>query len=71
MAQDLRKLIEEVKKATKDIKDNAMKIVNTLEETISNDVIKERKISLFLRLRLRRQNVTIEEEGSSSICNNY
>ena len=71
MAQDLRKLVKKVKKATIIIKDNATKVVNTLEEVMSNNVTKEDEISLFLRLKLQRQDVTIEEKEVLSICNNY
>ena len=71
MAQDLRRLVEEVEKTTSNIKDNAIEVVNTLENVISNDAIKDKETSLFLRLKLRRQNATIEEKETSSICNNY
>ena len=71
MTHDLRRFVEEVEKATINIKDNAIEIVNTFEDVIGNDVIRNKKISLFLRFRLRRQNVTIEEEKVSSMCNNY
>ena len=71
MTQNLRKLVEEVEKTTIIIKDNATKVVNTLEEIISNDAIKKDEISLPLRFKLRRQNVTIKKKGNSSICNNY
>ena len=72
MAHDLRKLAKEVEKATINTKDNAIEIVNTLENAIGNDATKNTKISLPLRPRLRRQNATIkEEEKGPSICNNY
>ena len=71
MTNDFRKLAKEVEKATINIKNNAIEIVDTLEEVIGNDVTKEEEISLILRSRLRRQNVTIEEKKVSSICNNY
>ena len=71
MTRDLRKLIKEVERTTIVIKNNATKVVNILEEVISNDVIKKEKISLFLRLKLQRQNVVIEKEKISSICDNY
>ena len=71
MAHDLWKLVKEVEKATINIKDNAIEIVNTFEDVIGNDVTRNKEILLLLRFRLRRQNVTIKEEESSSICNNY
>ena len=71
MTKDLRKLAKKVEKAMIDIKDNAIKVVNTLEEIIGNDATKENEISLFLRLKLRRQDITIEEKKTSSICINY
>ena len=71
MAQDLRKLAEEIKKATIVIKDNATKVVNILEEAISNDVTKKDEISLLLRFKLRRQKTTITKKKIPSICNNY
>ena len=71
MTHDLRKLVEEVEKTTINIKDNATRIVNTLEEVIGNDATKENKIPLSLRFKLRRQDATIKEEKSSSICDNY
>ena len=71
MTQDLRKLAKEVEKATTIIKDNATKIVNTLEEVISNDATKKDEIPLLLRSKLRRQNVKVEERKVSPICNNY
>ena len=71
MTQDLRKLVEEIEKATINIKDNATKIVNTLEEVIGNDVNQEGEIPLPLRLKLRRQDVTIKQEKSPPICDNY
>ena len=71
MANDFRRLVEEIERATIKIKNNAIKVVNTLEEVMSNDVIKGKKISLFLRLRLRRQDATIKEKKNSSICDNY
>ena len=71
MTQNLRKLVEEIEKTTIDIKNNAIKIVNILEEVMSNNVIKEKEISLLLRFKLRRQGVTIEEEKNSPMCDNY
>ena len=53
MTHDLRKLVEEVEKATINIKDNAIEVVDTLEDVISNDATKESEIPLLLRLRLR------------------
>ena len=71
MTHDLQRLVEEVEKATINIKDNAIEVVDILEEVISNDATKDKEISLLLRLRLRRQNVTIEEKKISSMCDNY
>ena len=71
MTQNLRKLAKEIEKAMINIKDNAIKVVNTLEEVINNDVTTKNEILLLLRLRLRRQDVTIKEEKTSSMCNNY
>ena len=71
MTHDFRKLIEEVEKVMINIKDNAIEIVNTLEDVISNVATTKNEISLFLRFRLRRQNVTIEEKKILSMCNNY
>ena len=71
MTQDLRKLVEEVERATINIKDNAIRVVDTLEEVMSNDATKEKEILLFLRLRLQRQDVIVEKKEISSICNNY
>ena len=70
MTKNLRKLAKEIEKAMINIKDNATKVVNTLEEVISNDVTKEEDISLLLRFKLQRQNVTIKEENLS-MCDNY
>ena len=53
MTYNFRKLAKEVEKATINIKDNAIEVMNTLENVISNDVIKEEKISLLLRFKLR------------------
>ena len=71
MTNDLRKLAKEVEKATIEIKDNAIEIVNTLEAFISNDVTKSKEISLFLRFKLQRQNVTIEENQFVQECEEY
>ena len=71
MANDLQKLAKEVERATIDIKDNATRVVNTLEKIIGNVVTNEKKISLLLRFKLQRQDVTIEKEENSSICNKY
>ena len=62
MTNDFWRLAKKVERTTIDIKDNAIEVVNTLEENIGNDVIKEEEISLLLRFRLQRQNVTIEEK---------
>ena len=70
MTNDLRQLVKKVEE-TINIKDNATKVVNTLEEVINNDVTKESEIPLFLRFKLQRQNVIVEEEEISSICDNY
>ena len=71
MINDLRKLAKKVEKTTIEIKNNAIEIVNTLETFISNDVINKKKISLFLRLKLQRQNVTIEEKQLMFECEKY
>ena len=71
MANDFRKLAKKMKKATINTKDNATRVVDILEKVISNDVTKESEISLFLRFRLQRQNVTIEKKKSSSMCDKY
>ena len=71
MAKNLRKLAKEVEKATINIKDNVIEVMNTLEKVISNDVTTKNEISLLLRLKLQRQNVTIEEEKISLTCENY
>ena len=71
MAHDLRQFAKKIEKATINIKDNAIKVVNILEEVISNDVTKKNEISLFLRFRLQRQNATIKEKKIPSICVNY
>ena len=71
MINDLRKLAKEVEKATIEIKNNAIKIVNTLEAFISNDVTKDKKISLLLRFKLQRQDVTIEESQFVLECEKY
>ena len=71
MTKDLRKLAKEVEKTTIDIKDNATRVVDTLEKAISNDATKENEIPLPLRPRLRRQNATIKKEGNPSICDKY
>ena len=70
MTKNFRKFAKKVEKTTINIKNNAIEVVNTLEEIISNDVTKENEISLLLRFKLQRQNVTIEEK-TSSMCNNY
>ena len=62
MTYDFRKLVEEVEKATINIKDNAIEVVNTLEDAISNDAIKNKKISLLLRIKLRRQGASVEKD---------
>ena len=71
MINDFRELAKEIKRATINIKDNAIEVVDTLEEAIDNDVIKENEISLFLRFKLQRQNVTITKEKNPSMCDNY
>ena len=71
MTHDLRKLVEKIEKATINIKDNAIEIVDTLEDVISNDVIRNKEISLFLRFKLQRRDVTIEEKEVPPMCNNY
>ena len=58
---DLRKLVEEIEEATINIKDNAIEVVNIFEDVINNDVTRNKKISLFLRFKLRRQNAIVEE----------
>ena len=69
MINDLRKLAKKVEKATIEIKDNAIKIVDTLEASIGNDATKGKKISLPLRFKLQRQNVTIK--GNQYKCEEY
>ena len=71
MINDLRKLAKKVEKTTIEIKDNAIEIVNTLEASISNDAIKDKEISLFLRLKLQRQNITIEGSQLVHECKEY
>ena len=71
MTYDLQKLAKEVEKTTINIKNNAIEVVDTLENVISNDAIKEGEISLPLRLRLRRQSATIEKNKASSMCDKY
>ena len=71
MTHDFWKLIKEVEKATINIKDNAIEVVNTLEDVIDNDVTRNKEISLSLRFKLLRQDVIIKEKKNSSICNNY
>ena len=71
MTQDLRKLAKEVEKATINIKDNTIEIVNILEKVISNDATKEEEIPLPLQVKLRRRDVTINEEEIPSMCDNY
>ena len=71
MTHDLRKLVEEVEKATINIKDNATKVVDTLEEAINNDATQEEKIPLPLRPRLLRQDAIIEEKEVPPICDKY
>ena len=53
MTHDLRRLVEEVEKTTINIKNNATEVVNTLEDAISNDVTRNKEISLPLRFKLR------------------
>ena len=71
MTNDFRKLVEKIEKATINIKNNVIEVVNIFEKIISNDVTKESEISLFLRFKLQRQDVTIKEKKISSICDNY
>ena len=71
MIYDFRKFVEKVEKAMINIKNNAIKVVNTLENVISNDVTKNKEISLLLRFKLRRQNAIIEKNQFSSKCDNY
>ena len=71
MTYDFQKFVEEVEKTTINIKNNAIKVVNTLEDVIGNDVTRNKEISLFLRFKLRRQDVTIKEKKTSSIYDNY
>ena len=71
MTHDFRKFTKKIKKATINIKDNIIKIVNIFENVINNNVIKNKKISLFLRFKLRRQNTIIEENQFSLKYNNY
>ena len=71
MTHDLRKFVEKIEKATIKFKDNAIEIVNILEEVISNDVTRNKEIPLPLRLKLRRQDATIKGKEASPICNNY
>ena len=71
MTYDFRKFIEKIEKATINIKDNAIEIVNIFEKVISNDATKKKKISLLLRFKLRKQNVIIDEKKITSICDNY
>ena len=71
MINDLRKFAKEVEKTTIEIKNNAIEIVDTLEAFIGNDVINKKEISLFLRLKLQRQNATIEEKQLVFECEKY
>ena len=71
MTHDFRKFVKKVEKTTINIKNNATKIVNILEKIINNDVTKKNEISLFLRFKLSKRNVTIEKKKNSSICDKY
>ena len=71
MINDLRKFVEKIKKTTIKIKNNAIKVVNILEAIINNDVTKNKKISLFLRFKLQRQNANMRENQITTICNKY
>ena len=71
MINDLRKLAKEVEKTTIEIKDNTIEIVNIFEASIGNDATKNKKISLPLRLKLQRQDVTIEESQLVHECEKY
>ena len=53
MTHDFRKFTKKVEKTTINIKNNTIKVVNIFEDVISNDVIKNKKISLFLRFKLQ------------------
>ena len=71
MTNDLRKLAKKIEKATIEIKDNAIEIVNTLKTSISNDATKDKEISLPLRFKLQRQDVTIEGNQLVHECEEY
>ena len=71
MTNDLRKLVEEVEKATINTKDSAIEVVDTLEDAIGSDAIGNKEIPLLLRPRLRWQDATVEEKEVSLVCNNY
>ena len=71
MINDLRKLTKEVEKATIEIKDNATKVVDTLEASIGSDAITSKEISLSLRFKLQRQNATIKESQFVHECEEY
>ena len=71
MAHDLRKLAEEIEKATVKFKGNAIEIVDTLEEAIGSDATKNEEISLPLRFRLRQRDATIKGKEVPPMCNNY
>ena len=66
---DFRRFVEEVEKTI--VKSNATKVVDTLEEVMSNDVMKKEEIPLLLRFKLRRRNITIKKKKTSSIYDNY
>ena len=71
MTNDLRKLAKEIEKATIEIKNNAIEVVNTLETFINNDVTKRKEISLSLRFRLQRQSAKVEEGQPILECEKY
>ena len=71
MTNDFQEFAKKVERITNNIKDNATKVVDTLEEAIGNDATKENEISILLRFKLQRQDVIVEEKKTSSICINY
>ena len=71
MINDLRKLAKKVEKTTIEIKDNAIKIEDTLEAFISNDATKSKEISLSLRSKLQRRDAIIEKSQSIHECEEY
>ena len=71
MINDLRKLAKKVERATIEIKDNTIEVVNILEAFKGNEVTKDEKISLSLRFKLQRQNATIEKSQLVHECESY